>query len=110
MNAPLSVQILCRAESAPGFALAGLAPLQAATAAEGAQKLQELLDRPGLGVLLVEEPFYAALREEARRMLGRRALPMVVPYPAPSWEPSAGPEAYILEILRQAIGYRVRLR
>jgi hypothetical protein len=36
---------------------------------------------------------------------------MVVPFPAPTWtERAAGPEAYILEILRQAIGYRVRLR
>ena len=107
----LAVQVLCRAEAAPGFALAGLAPQPAATAAEGAQRLLELLDRPGVGVLLVEEPFYDALPEESRRLLGRRTLPMVVPFPAPAWaERAAGPEAYILEILRQAIGYRVRLR
>lgn len=107
----LSVQALCRLETAPGFALAGLAPQEAATAGEGARKLLEMLDLPGLGVLLVEEPFYDALPEESRRQLGRRTLPMVVPFPAPAWaERAAGPEAYILEILRQAIGYRVRLR
>jgi len=107
----LPVQALCRLETAPGFALAGLAPQEAATAGEGARKLLEMLDLPGIGVLLVEEPFYAALPEESRRQLGRRALPMVVPFPAPAWtERAAGPEAYILEILRQAIGYRVRLR
>jgi hypothetical protein len=35
---------------------------------------------------------------------------MVVPFPAPLWAPPApGPEAFIAELLRQAIGYRVRL-
>ena len=107
----LTVQALCDPETAPGFLLAGLAPQEAATAAEGARKLLEMLDRPGTGVLLVEAPFYDALPEESRRLLGRRILPMVVPFPAPAWaERAAGPEAYILEILRQAIGYRVRLR
>jgi hypothetical protein len=34
---------------------------------------------------------------------------MVVPFPSPSWTaPAEGPEAYIAELLRQAIGYRVR--
>jgi len=36
---------------------------------------------------------------------------MVVPFPEPSWEAAgAAPEAYIVELLRQVIGYRVRLK
>ena len=38
------------------------------------------------------------------------SLPVVAPFPAPSWDVKGEAEAYILEILRQAIGYRVRLR
>jgi hypothetical protein len=35
---------------------------------------------------------------------------MVVPFPGPTWvAPPEGPEAFIAELLRQAIGYRVRL-
>lgn len=106
----MKLRVLCSPEVAPGFALAGLAPVEAATAQEGAARLQTLLDAPGLGVLLVEEPFYAALPEEALRQLGRRPLPMVVPFPGPAWSARLSAEAYVVEILRQAIGYRVRLR
>jgi hypothetical protein len=35
---------------------------------------------------------------------------MVVPFPAPSWTERRDPDAYVLELLRQAIGYRVRLK
>jgi vacuolar-type H+-ATPase subunit F/Vma7 len=104
------VQALCPPESAGGFALAGL-PTAVAEEGEAAARLLELVARPELGVLLVDERLYAALPESVRRALQRRPLPMIVPFPAPLWEerPSAA-EAYIVELLRQAIGYRVRLR
>jgi hypothetical protein len=36
---------------------------------------------------------------------------MVIPFPAAAWVPGReAAEAYLIEILRQAIGYRVRLR
>jgi hypothetical protein len=36
---------------------------------------------------------------------------MIVPFPPPSWAaPEEEAEAYLVEILRRAIGYRVRLR
>ena len=42
--------------------------------------------------------------------LDREALPVIAPVPAPRWDERSEAEAYILEILRQAIGYRVRPR
>jgi vacuolar-type H+-ATPase subunit F/Vma7 len=64
-----------------------------------------------IGVLLVEEAFYDAIRGSAKRVLERRAVPMIVPFPGPSWAaPEEEAEAYLVEILRRAIGYRVRLR
>ena len=105
------VRVLCRPELASGFALAGLAPVEAAGGDEAAQQVEALLGRPEVGVILIEEPLHDGLPEELRRQLGRRPLPMVVPFPTPSWAgPAAKPEDYIVEILRQAIGYRVRLR
>jgi hypothetical protein len=35
---------------------------------------------------------------------------MVVPFPGPTWVVRPPAEEYIVELLRQAIGYRVRIR
>jgi len=107
----LGVRVLARPEIAAGFALAGLRPVEASTDAEAGARLDELMDAPDIGVVLMEEKLYDGLAEDARRRLGRRALPMVVPFPEPSWaERPQGAEAYIVELLRQVIGYRVRLK
>jgi vacuolar-type H+-ATPase subunit F/Vma7 len=103
------VRVLCRPAVAAGFRLAGVAPTEAADPGEGARLLRTMLDDPGHGVILVEEAIYAAVPEATRRELARRPLPMVVPFPSPTWvAPAEGPEAFIAELLRQAIGYRVR--
>jgi vacuolar-type H+-ATPase subunit F/Vma7 len=77
---------------------------------DGVRRLLAAPDMAGLGVLLVEDSFYHALPPLARRTMARRPLPMVVPFPGPAWSalPEA-PESFIAELLRQAIGYRVRL-
>lgn len=105
------VRVVSRPAVASGFALAGLKPLAADTPEAGAARIRDLLGQPEVGVALVESAFYDRLPEEVRRQLGRRPLPMIVPFPGPAWagrEESA--EAYIVELLRQVIGYRVRLR
>lgn len=104
------VRVLCRPEVGPGFALAGLRPLGAAPA--GAERLlRDLARRPEIGVVLIEDVLHDGLPAELRRQLARRPLPMVVPFPGPRWAAApAGPEAYIIELLRQVIGYRVKLR
>lgn len=106
-----TVRVVCPPEVAAGFALAGLHTSSAGTPAEGNECVRELLSRPDVGVILLDERLHAALSNDTRRELARRPLPIVVPFPGPSWVPRpAGPDSYILELLRQAIGYRVRLR
>lgn len=106
-----AVRVLCRPQVAAGFRLAGLQPLEAADPADGARRLGSLLHDPSLGVLLVEQGFYEALPEATRHELARRPLPMVVPFPGPAWAAAPeGAESFIAELLRQAIGYRVRVR
>lgn len=105
------MRVLCRPEVAAGFALAGLRAVPAVTAHAAETRLRELVSEPETGVLLVEEQLHDALPPDVRRRFARRPLPMVVPFPGPMWgEPAAGPEAYVIELLRQVIGYRVRLR
>jgi vacuolar-type H+-ATPase subunit F/Vma7 len=65
---------------------------------------------PEVGVVLVEEDLFEALPEELHRSLERQPLPIVVPFPGPTWVKRPPPEAYVVELLRRAIGYRVRLR
>jgi vacuolar-type H+-ATPase subunit F/Vma7 len=111
MPSSYGVRVLCRPEIAAGFALAGLRPVEAATAREGGKQLRDLLAQSDIGVVLMEEAFYDALPEDLRRQVGRRPLPMVVPFPEPAWAPQGEEaETYIVELLRQVIGYRVRLK
>ncbi|HTR20026.1 MAG TPA: V-type ATP synthase subunit F [Gemmatimonadales bacterium] len=105
------VRVVSEPAVAAGFALAGLRPVAADTPEEGAACVRDLLGHPEIGVVLVESSFYDRLPEEVRRQLGRRPLPMVVPFPGPAWGARVeSAEAYIVELLRQVIGYRVRLR
>lgn len=106
-----AVRLVCRPETALGFALAGISTSRAQTPREGAELVLELASRPEVGVLLVEDVFYDALSDAAKRALERRPVPITVPFPGPSWAaPEEEAEALLVEILRRAIGYRVRLR
>lgn len=106
-----AIQVLCRPEVGAGFGLAGLRPLETVDAADGIARLRELLRDPAAGVVLVEESLYDVLPEDLQGEINRRPLPMVVPFPGPQWEERReGAEAYIVELLRQVIGYRVRLK
>jgi vacuolar-type H+-ATPase subunit F/Vma7 len=107
----LSVQVVCRPDVAAGFGLTGLHTVEAANPGETGDRLRELRARPEVGVILIEDTLYDQLPEELHREFGRRALPMLVPFPGPLWQvrPESA-EAYIVELLRQVVGYRVRLR
>jgi vacuolar-type H+-ATPase subunit F/Vma7 len=63
-----------------------------------------------VGVVLLEDRLYDDLPEETRRAISSSPLPMVVPFPGPTWAVRPPAEEYIVELLRQAIGYRVRIR
>lgn len=105
-----TVRVLCTPATAPGFALTSLPVAEAEDGAEAGARLAELRREPGVGVALVEDTLYDALPEETLRSLAVEPLPMVVPFPGPVWIERPPTEAYIVELLRRAIGYRVRLR
>jgi vacuolar-type H+-ATPase subunit F/Vma7 len=105
-----TARVLCQPELAAGFELAGFQVHEATSPEQAAERLRALLSQAEVGVLLVDERLYRRLSQEQRRELARRALPMIVPFPGPSWRERQDPDAYVLELLRQAIGYRVRLK
>ncbi|MDX1661801.1 MAG: V-type ATP synthase subunit F [Gemmatimonadota bacterium] len=105
-----TVRVVCSQAVAGGFALASLPHVLAETGEEAAAKLADLRDSPEVGVVLIEEPLYDSMPEEILRSLSASAVPMVVPFPGPVWKERPPAEEYIVELLRRAIGYRVRLR
>jgi vacuolar-type H+-ATPase subunit F/Vma7 len=106
----MKVRVVTRRELASGFALAGLSVTDARDAAAAAAAVARCAADADVGVVLLDDALYHAVPREARARWDRRALPIVVPVPAPVWDRPGGAEAYILDILRQAIGYRVRPR
>lgn len=104
------LRVVCRPGSCDGFALAGVHALAAADGVEAAAEIRALLEQPDVGVLFVEEPLYRALPATLRDALEHRAIPVVVPFPGPRVGAPPSVEAELVEMLREAIGYRVRLR
>lgn len=104
------LRVLCGPGLRDGFALAGVPSLAASDASEAAHLLERLAASPDVGVVLIEEHLYEGLPEELRRTLERSALPVVIPFPGPRREEAPDAAARLVELLRRAIGYRVRLR
>ncbi len=96
---------------AQGFRLAGVEVLPANDAAEAASLLAASVEQPSLGVLVVEQRLLDAIPDATRRDLERRPVPILVPVPDAAWgEHPADAESLILQLLRRAIGYQVKLR
>jgi vacuolar-type H+-ATPase subunit F/Vma7 len=106
----LTVHVVCRSALAPGFELAGLVVDRAEDGASAIDEVNRLGEDPAVGVVLVEEQLHRALPEELVSRLDRQGQPIVASFPSPSWEGRSVAEDYVLEILRQAVGYRVRPR
>jgi vacuolar-type H+-ATPase subunit F/Vma7 len=103
--------VLCRPASAAGFALAGLPVVEVEDGGEATRRMLAFFADSGLAMVLIERTLHDALDDEVRRRIASRALPLVIPFPEPAWaERAAAADAYIVELLRRAIGYQVRLR
>ena len=105
------VRVLASAATAPGYRLAGLTVEEVMHLADSGERLAGAAADPDVGILLVEQQLLDAVPPAMRRAVERRALPIVVPIPAPNWTHAPlEAESYIVELLRRAIGYRVRLQ
>jgi len=93
-----------------GFRLAGLRPRVAESPETAMALLDEMVGDARWGVILVQEDLVPDL-EPLTRSRPDSSMPILVPFPAPSRARTPDEaEAYVAELLRQAVGYRVRLR
>lgn len=106
----MKVRVVSRAAMASGFELAGLAVTRVEDGNSAAESVKRWAADPDVGIVLVDDALYRALPRDLLTRLDRQALPIVASVPNPRWDERSEAEAYILEILRQAIGYRVRAR
>lgn len=106
----MKVRVVTRPSLATGFELAGLAVEHANDGHAAAEVLTRWAGDPDVAVVLVDDGLYTALPSDLLRRLDRQAVPVIASVPAPRWDERSDAEAYILEILRQAVGYRVRPR
>jgi vacuolar-type H+-ATPase subunit F/Vma7 len=106
------VRVICRRETALGIALAGIAPIEATTGAEAAVALAALAHTPGKGgIVLIEAALHAELPAATLRQIRKDGAPILQPFPGPApLAPGAVPEQELFDVLRRAVGYRMRLR
>lgn len=105
----LAVRVVARRPVAAGFALAGVPVAAAESGAEAAARIEAFRGEGGIGVILLEDVLHEALPAGARQEAERTPLPAVIPFPGPAWTARPPAEEYVVELLRRAIGYRVRL-
>jgi vacuolar-type H+-ATPase subunit F/Vma7 len=105
------VRVIARPGLADGFALAGLPVTELAAGPDAGSRIASLAHDDANALLLVDDTLLPFVSDEDRAELAKRAVPIIIPFPAPAWEevPSE-PAAYILALLQRAIGYRVRLQ
>ena len=106
----MTVRVVVRSEFASAFELAGLAVTRVDATQDAPHAVRQAAANADVGIVLVDDVLYRALPRELLSRLDREALPIVAPIPAAHRDVEGEAEAYILEILKQAIGYRVRLR
>lgn len=106
----MKVRVVTRPELAAGFALAGIDVTRAKDAAAATDAVAREATDASVGIVLVDQVLYDTIPRDVRTRWDRYASALIVPIPAPAWERAGAAEAYILDILRQAIGYRVRPR
>ncbi|GEM_PF-322455 len=105
-----SVRVVARPETSRGFRLAGL-PVRPATDGPGAEEVtRRLASQDDVAVIFVQRELFDGLGEGLRRSLEATSVPVVVPFPDPSWEEAGPSEEWVVELLRRAVGYRVQLR
>ena len=95
-------------ETATGFRLAGMEVREASTPAEALAMIRDYA-AAGYGLLIVNEDLLSGTEDARTRLLRGRDLPVVVPLPPARASLESG-EAYIARLVKEHIGFSVKLR
>lgn len=104
------VVVLTDAETATGYRLAGVEVK--VSDSEGARRdLEEIIRTDDYGLVVVDEGLIADPIAAAERAMRGRDLPVLLPVPSlgASFEEDGDVETYMKELVRNAIGFDVKL-
>jgi V/A-type H+/Na+-transporting ATPase subunit F len=102
------VAVITDSETATGFRLAGV-EVQEASTPEAALELIRRYVTAGYGLLAVNEDLLRGTEDARARLLRGRDLPVIVPLPPARAKLESG-EAYIARLVKEHIGFAVKLR
>ncbi len=102
------VAVITDSETATGFRLAGVEVREASTPAEALDLIRQYT-AAGYGLLAVSEDLLLGTEEARARILRGRDLPVIVPVPPARAQLGSG-EAYIARMVKEHIGFAVKLR
>ncbi|MDR7420386.1 MAG: V-type ATP synthase subunit F [Armatimonadota bacterium] len=100
--------IITDSESGTGFRLAGAEVREAQSPAEALEHLRYFITLD-YGLVAINEALLEGTEHERARLLRGRDLPIIVPFPAPQAEIESG-EAYVARLVKEHIGFYVKLR
>jgi len=102
------VAVITDSETATGFRLAGVEVREAATPEDALGLIREYA-AAGYGLLIVNEDLLRGTDDARARILRDRDLPVVVPLPPARAKLESG-EAYIARLVKEHIGFAVKLK
>ncbi len=102
------VAVITDPETATGFRLAGVEVREAGTPEQALELIRELT-AAGYGLLAVNEDLLQGTDDARTRLLRGRDLPLIVPLPPARANLESG-EAYISRLVKEHIGFAVKLR
>ncbi len=95
-------------ETAPGFRLAGVDVVEAASIKEAGAILPDLLYRDDTGIVAVNEEFMAGLDPKVLGKMERTHRPILIPIPSGAGKGEG--RGYVERLLQRAIGYNIVVR
>jgi V/A-type H+/Na+-transporting ATPase subunit F len=101
----MHIRVIGHPDAILGFALAGVAGTPASSEAEAREALDEILQLPEAGIVLVTKDVARMLADQMESLKLRSTLPLVVEIPSPEGVPEGEPS--LGELVLRAIGIRL---
>lgn len=103
-------RVITDADAVVGFRLAGVEAVAAAGPVEAERLLHAWLAEGSTAVVLVTQTLVDGFSEAMRRRIEKLSLPLVIPLPlVPAWQKEQPSQRYILDLIRRAIGYQMKI-
>lgn len=102
------VQIICRGVAAAGFKLTGVDVQVVQDVESSGVFLDRAVEDDEVAIVITEREIYDHFVADKGVQWKQPALPIIVPFPGPQWRQEVG-ESHLIDLLRRAIGYRIKL-